>query len=174
MTSVRSIRALAKWAIQSCNRTLFLSTLFFGVINVGSVKADPIPFVPPNFVAEGGKTLQLAIRLETEFWTAVQARDLGQLSSILAPEFQSLGELDIGGISRIQEIRNLISSNLNSFLLSNVVATRKHSVLVISYFLTVAENRTDVISGPALSTWKKTKDGWQMVSNVFIGVGTPI
>jgi len=169
MTSVRSIRALTKCVIKSCYCTVFLGALFFGVISVGSVKANPAP-IPPNFVVEDGDVLRLAIKLETEFWTAVQTHDLGQLSDILAPEFQGFGGVfDV--ISRIQEIQGLMDSTLTGFLLSNVVATRNHKVLVITYFLMVSENST-IIPGPTLSTWKKTKDGWQMVSHAFVGAVT--
>jgi len=171
MTIVRGLRALSQCATKSCSRTLFLGALFLGMVGVESgVQAFNTPNIPPNFVAEDGEDLQLAIRLETEFWTAVQTHNLGQLSSILAPEFQALGGenfMAFGAISRTQEIVELMSSHLAGFLLSNVVATRKHNVLVITYFLIVSGNSTGIVSGPTLSTWKKTKEGWQMVSHAF-------
>lgn len=105
----------------------------------------------------------LGLGLETNFWSAVQNSDLGWLNSQISPAFQALS--DTGVLTRDQEIAGLMQADITGFSINNVVVTRKHSIIVITYTLTTTG--TGITDGPNMSTWKKTDHGWKMVSHAF-------
>jgi hypothetical protein len=125
--------------------TVFTSSLAFAAFS----------FFTPVLVEanlEGNlSTQELARRLEHNFWTDVENGDIQAFSRKISSIFQG-GSRD-GIVNQSQEIVNLISLDLNDFVIHDLIATQQHDVLVVSY-------RFDSIIGITLhfqniiSVWK--------------------
>lgn len=113
----------------------------------------------------------LAIELETQFWTAVQNRDSHYLDITIIPIFQGIG-LNVGdnlGVStREDEITNLLNSMMSGFTLENIVATKHHHTLVVTYTL-LPVNSVNLPDGPIVSIWEKFDGHWKLISQNFCG-----
>lgn len=111
-------------------------------------------------------TEQLALKLETDFWTAVVNHDETTISNQTAEIFQGIGN-GVGIFTRTQAINAVLSASLKSFAFENLIATRHNSFLVVSFNFVVDPSAGSLQSGPRLHVWKKIDDKWQLVSTSF-------
>ncbi|WP_068469555.1 nuclear transport factor 2 family protein [Candidatus Protochlamydia phocaeensis] len=154
---------LIKLAKQKLNRAGKLG-LFAGLFALSAISVN----MPVN--AEGfhrhhsDDDVELGFLLETQFWTAVQNRDIDRFSKKLAPIFQGLNIS--GAYTREQQITGLANSTLISFVIDNPVATRFQNTLIFSYdFVAVGSGLT---SGPSITVWKKYGYSWRIVSHSYV------
>lgn len=109
-------------------------------------------------------TEELALRLETKFWTLVQTHETEKLHRLISSIFQGLNLTDV--INRDQQVAELTNTTLFSFKIENLIAKRHKDVLVTSYTLFILG--INLANGENVSTWQKTKDGWKLISHSFI------
>lgn len=113
---------------------------------------------------ESKDPLELALALETNFWTLVQNHEVKKFSKLLASIFQGINIS--GAFDREEEIAGLATATLSSFSLNNPRATRFRDVLVFTYdFVATDSNLTN---GPTISVWKKHDHSWKIVSHSFV------
>lgn len=108
-------------------------------------------------------TQQLGFELETQFWNLVQKHDVKGFSEKISDAFQA--DSFLGILNRDQEIAGLSNGGLQTFTLQNMVVTRDHNVLIVSYiFEAISAHLTN---GPTISVWKKSGSEWKLVSHSF-------
>ncbi len=116
------------------------------------------------------QTTALGLKLESQYWTLVQKKDVKGFSRKIAPIFQGLNAQ--GAYTRSQQISGLANANLVSFSLDNPVVTRFRDVLVISYNFTAVG--TGLTSGPSITVWQIECGCWKIVSHSYFPFLTPI
>lgn len=83
--------------------------------------------------AEGVTRHQMGEILLKEIWDAVQAKNMNLLNQKIADEFQSLDQ--DGARNRTQELDFLQGLNITSRVFSDVKATRRGALLIVTYML---------------------------------------
>jgi hypothetical protein len=162
---MKTLVNVSKKMIKNYGLGLLLGAFSLSLLTVGSsTKAYSLPsYVVPISDSE---VLELATGLEDTFWTAVVNHDSRKLSKLLADEF--LGISLAGVITRDEELVLLNDSHLPSYTLTNVYATRKHDVVVLTYLFTNPDPVTSgLIDGYNISTWVKSDHHWKLVSHSF-------
>lgn len=110
------------------------------------------------------RTLELGIRLETEYWNLVKHQENKRAAKKVALTFQGL---DIDGVyNRKQQIDGLIGVTLHNFSLRNPVAHRSQNILVFSYDFVAPGS--DLTTGPNTTIWKKDNGSWKIVSHSYV------
>lgn len=108
-------------------------------------------------------TTRLAQQLESNFWTLVEKQDSKGLNQKISEIFQA--QSPSGIIPRKEFIDGLLASTLTAFSMNNLIATRHHNILVITYDF--GFNGAGLIGGPTLSVWKKGEQHWKMISHSY-------
>lgn len=143
--------------------------LCFGMLTFTGMTLNP--FINLQAHEHQASIQQLANELEISFWTSVQNHNAPSLNETIAEIFQGIGAQSFfpagSVITRDEELTLLLSSSITSFTIDNLVATKKHDVLVVSYVFEYIG--TGLQSGPMINVWKKMNGRWKLVnqSNVF-------
>lgn len=95
--------------------------------------------------------IQLATKLENQFWSDVLLKNSQGLTRTISDIFQGLNNGVI--VNKSQEITALLALNFTSFTINNLVATEEGDVLVVSYNLVLVN--TPTTSQNVVSVWKK-------------------
>lgn len=106
---------------------------------------------------------RLALELETNFWTLVENHSAEELKEKISDIFQ--GQNPNGFTNRSQFIAGLLKASPTSFSLNNLIATRNHNVLVVTYNFSAAG--TGLVNGPTISVWKKGEHHWKLISHSY-------
>lgn len=94
----------------------------------------------------------LATYLENQFWAAVQNDDRPALFIKISPIFQ--GGNNFRFVDKFREIDELIDLDLESFDITNLVATRSGDVLVVTYTFSAVESGI-AVQHNRMSVWER-------------------
>lgn len=106
--------------------------------------------------------VDLAIALDTEFWTAVQNHDTETLGRLISTRLFQGASIATGVVNEAQLIAILNALSITGFSLNNVAANLHEKVLTVSYVL-IATGATP-LDELILETWRKDDGKWRLVS----------
>ncbi len=109
--------------------------------------------------------LELGLKLETKFWTAVENQDVEKYSEKLSHIFQARSPTAL--YTREETINWLATVTLTSFTVTEETATRADNTLVVSYLFTATGTNIST-SSTIVSVWKKQKGHWKLISRAFV------
>jgi hypothetical protein len=120
-------------------------------------------------VAEDGAESMAALgeRLLKQLWTDIRQGDVEALGSMTAEGFQSVHQF--GANDKAREMALIAGLKIDSYLLSEIKVTGSDTLIVASYFVSVAETiegeRLSKTPAPRLTVFVKTDAGWQWLAH---------
>lgn len=110
---------------------------------------------------------KLGEKLLKQLWTNIQRGDMEALDQMTAAGFQSVHQF--GANDKAQEMDLIKGLKIDSYLLSKIKVTGTDTVIVTSYFVSVAETikgeRLSKVPAPRLTIFVKTDSGWNWLAH---------
>lgn len=122
----------------------------------------------PAIAGDGAESMNdLGQKLLKQLWTNIRKGDVEALGAMTAEGFQSVHQF--GANDRAQEMALIGGLKIDSYLLSEVKVTGTDTVIVASYFVSVAETikgeRLSKVPAPRLTVFVKTDSGWNWLAH---------
>lgn len=111
--------------------------------------------------------ISLGENLVRQLWVDMKTKNIESLEKKIASGFQSIHQ--DGARNREQELSLIKELNLGEYILSDFKITRNGAVIIVTYFVSVAETIEGKLlskkPAPRLSIFLKTESGWQWIAH---------
>jgi hypothetical protein len=120
----------------------------------------------PTFLVANDK--ELGEKLTYKLWNDIKGHK-NRVKSYISPAFQETIPSEQIRRNAKEELENVRDTNVSKFKITSLRTTRKHDVLVVTYFIQidVIENNhtTSLPNAIRLTTWKKVDGKWTWIAH---------
>jgi hypothetical protein len=119
----------------------------------------------PTFLVANDR--ELGKKLTYKLWNDIKDHK-SRVKSYISPAFQETIPAEQTRRTAKQELENIRSYDVSKFTITSLRTTRKHDVLVVTYFIQIDEivnNQTTSLPNTIrLTTWKKVDGKWTWIA----------